>query len=305
MRKPAETTRLSFIKPLDPVQVETPPISDDWLHEIKYDGFRTQIIRDWAGVRAFSRNGHDWSKRYWPIVAAAEKLPAKAFILDGEVIAPEPDGRPNFHEMHSRMTWNAEQLAFVSFDILHLDGEDLRALPLIDRKAKLWDHLVKPAKGIIQYSDHVAGGGAAFFEAVEKMGLEGIVSKRRESLYRSGKMEAWVKTKCWEVGDFELLGIRREPGKPTAALMARNGRYAGTAAVTLPQGLRERLWQRVQEAKAAKPARRVPSAFADDVEWVKPGITGRVKFLRGEHTLRHATMQDFREEQIHPGEQEM
>ncbi|RWE26755.1 MAG: DNA ligase [Mesorhizobium sp.] len=287
--------RLKFIKPLEPIQVETPPISDDWLHEIKYDGYRTQLTVDWAGARAFSRNGHDWSKRYWPIVAAAEKLPAKSFILDGEMIAPEPDGRPNFQQMHSRMTWNAEQLAFVAFDILHLDGEDLRSLPAIERKAILWD-LVKPAKGIVQYSDHVEGNGAAFFEAVEKMSLEGMVSKRRESPYRSGKLDAWVKTKCWELGEFELLGIRREPGKPAAALMARNGRYAGTAAVTLPSGLRERLWQRVKEARAAKPSQRVPSAFADDVEWVKPGITGRVKFLRGEHALRHATMQGFSEE---------
>lgn len=83
-------------------------------------------------------------------------------------------------------------------------------------------------------------------------------------------MESWVKTKCWDVGDFELLGIKREPGKPAAAIMARGGRYARTAAVTLPGGLR-------------------------DVEWVKPGITGRVRFLRGEHTLRHATLQDFEE----------
>ncbi|RWF41839.1 MAG: DNA ligase [Mesorhizobium sp.] len=286
---------MKFIKPLEPIQVETPPVSAEWLHEIKYDGYRTQLTLDWAGARAFSRNGHDWSKRYWPIVAAAEELPAKSFILDGEMIAPEPDGRPNFHRMHSRMTWNAEQLAFVAFDILHLDGQDLRSLPAIERKAKLWD-LVKPAKGIIQYSEHVDGGGAAFFEAVEKMGLEGMVSKRRESPYKSGKIDAWVKTKCWELGEFDLLGIRREPGKPAAALMARDGRYAGTAAITLPSGLRERLWQRVQASRTAKPSQRVPSAFADDVEWVKPGITGRVKFLRGEHILRHATMQAFREE---------
>jgi ATP-dependent DNA ligase len=291
-----EEPRLKFIKPLEPVQVETPPVSDDWLHEIKYDGFRTQVILDWAGARAFSRNGHDWSKRYWPIVQAAEQLPAKSFIVDGEMIAPEPDGRPNFHEMHSRMAWNAEQLAFVAFDILYLDGVDLRSTPLIERKAKLWN-LVKPAKGIIQYSDHVEGGGADFFKAVDRMGLEGMVSKRRESLYRSGKMDAWVKTKCWEVGDFELLGIKREPGKPVVALMARDGKYAGGAAVTLPKGVRERLWKRVEQGRAEKPRNGVPTAArGPEVEWVKPGITGRVRFLRGEHKLRHATMQDFREE---------
>ncbi|WP_245426354.1 hypothetical protein [Mesorhizobium sp. WSM3862] len=77
---------------------------------------------------------------------------------------------------------------------------------------------------MIQYSDHVEGGGAAFFEAVEQMGLEGMVSKRRESPYKSGKVDSWVKTKCWDVRDLELLGVRREPGKPAAAIMARGGR---------------------------------------------------------------------------------
>ncbi|WP_292326026.1 RNA ligase family protein [Mesorhizobium sp.] len=294
MRERVNRDRLRFIKPQEPAQVLEPPVSDDWLHEIKYDGYRTQLILDWAGARAFSRNGHDWSKRYWPIVAAAEKLPAKSFILDGEMIAPEPDGRPNFQQMHSRMTWNAEQLAFVSFDLLHLNGEDLRSLPLVDRKAKLWN-LVKPADGIIQYSAHVEGNGAAFFAAVDKMGLEGMVSKRKNAPYHSGKGDSWVKAKCWDVGDFELLGIKREPGKPAVALVAREGKYAGGAAITANRSIKERLWRRVQEARTKQPVG-VPTAVVDDVEWVKPGITARVRYLRGESKLRHASLQDLREE---------
>ncbi|WP_246800641.1 DNA ligase [Mesorhizobium amorphae] len=152
MRNGAGEARLKFIKPLEPVLVLEPPVSDDWLHEIKFDGFRVQLILDWAGARAFTKNGHDWSKRFWPVIGAAEKLPAKSFILDGKMIAPDPDGRPNFHQMHSRMAWNAELLAFVAFDILHLDGWDLRSLPAIERKAMLWD-LVKPADGIINIAN--------------------------------------------------------------------------------------------------------------------------------------------------------
>lgn len=127
--------RLGFIKPQEPILVEVAPISDAWLHEIKYNGFSTQRVLDWAGGRAFTKAGHDWSRRYWPIVAALEKQPAKALILDGEMIAPGTDGRPNFHEIHSRIAWNAELLAFVAFDSLHRDGQDLRTLPAIDRKA--------------------------------------------------------------------------------------------------------------------------------------------------------------------------
>ncbi|RWC28441.1 RNA ligase family protein [Mesorhizobium sp.] len=293
MRNP---DRLKFIKPQDPVLVLEPPVSDDWLHEIKYDGFRTQVILDWAGARAFTRTGIDWSKRYWPIVTAAEKLKAKSFILDGEIIAPEPDGRPNFHEMHSRMTWNAELLAFVAFDILHLDGEDLRPLPAVDRKAILWG-LVKPADGIIQYSQHVEGGGAAFYEAAEKIGLEGIVSKRRGSSYRSGaKDEAWVKIKCWDVSELDLIGVKRQAGKWTEGLFARDGKYVGKAVIAATDATRDRLWKRMQRAKAGPPAGVPTAQVSPDVEWVKPGIKARVRTLRGEPKLRHASVQGFLDE---------
>jgi ATP-dependent DNA ligase len=286
--------RLKFIKPMEPAQVLEPPVSDDWIHEIKYDGFRTQLVLDWAGARAFSRNGHDWSKRYWPVIQAAEKLPATSFIIDGEMTALDADGKPNFHAMHSRMKWNAELLTFVSFDLLYLDGEDLRALPLVERKARLWD-LVKPADRIIQFSQHVEGSGADFFAAVDKMGLEGMVSKRRESLYRSGKTEAWVKAKCWDVADFELMGIKREPGKPAVALLAREGKYTGAAVIAGTRAVKERLWRRVARARSAEPAG-VPSAVSEGVEWVKPGITVPVRYLRGESKLRHATVQEVPED---------
>jgi bifunctional non-homologous end joining protein LigD len=288
--------RLKFIRPQEPRLVLEPPVSDDWLHEIKYDGFRVQLILDWAGARAFTRNGHDWSKRFWPVVNAAEKLPAKSFIIDGEMIAPEADGRPNFHQMHSRMTWNAELLAFVAFDILHLDGQDLRALPAIERKAMLWD-LVKPATDIIQYSQHVEGGGADFFAAVDRMNLEGMVSKRRNSPYRSGESDAWVKTKCWDVDDLDLIGVKREAGKQTEGLFARDGKYVGKAVIATSRAIKERLWRRIERDRAEQPAGVVPTAVADgDVEWVKPGITARVRHLRGEAKLRHASVQDLREQ---------
>lgn len=293
MRNPQE--RLKFIKPQEPLLVLEPPVSDDWLHEIKYDGFRTQLIRDWAGVRAITRTGIDWSKRYWPVVDAAEKLPAKSFIIDGEMIAPDPDGKPNFHQMHSRMAWNAELLAFVAFDIMYLDGDDLRALPAIERKAKLWD-LVKPADGIIQYSQHVEGNGAEFFAAVDKIGLEGIVSKRRNSPYRAGKSDSWVKVKCWDVADFDLIGIKREPGKQTQGLMAQNGKYVGTAVIATNRSIKERLLRRLERARAEQPAG-IPTAVAGpDVEWVGPGMRARVRYLRGESKLRHASVQDLHDE---------
>lgn len=286
--------RLKFIKPQEPTLVLEAPVSDDWLHEIKYDGFRTQLILDWAGARALTRTGIDWSKRYWPIVAAAEKLPAKSFIIDGEMIAPDPDGRPNFHQMHSRMTWNAELLAFVAFDILHKDGQDLRSLPAIERKAILWD-LIKPADGIIQYSQHVEGNGAEFFAAVDKMGLEGIVSKRKNSPYRSGKGDSWTKAKCWDTGDFDLIGVKRAAGKQTEGILARDGKYVGKAVIAINRSIKERLLRRLERGRAEQPAG-VPTAVADSsAEWLRPSMTARVRYLRGESKLRHASVKDLRE----------
>ncbi|MER9623220.1 DNA ligase [Mesorhizobium sp. M0222] len=287
--------RLKFIKPQEPRLVLEPPVSDDWLHEIKYDGFRVQLILDWAGVRAFTRNGHDWSKRFWPVVNAGEKLPAKSFIIDGEMIAPEADGRPNFHQMHSRMAWNAELLAFVAFDILYKDGLHLRPLPAIERKRILWD-LIKPATGIIQYSQHVEGGGAAFFAAVDKMNLEGMVSKRRNSPYRSGESDAWVKTKCWDVDELDLIGVKRQAGRQTEGLFARDGKYVGKAVIATTNAIKDRLWKRVQKGKAGPPEGFPRAEATPDVEWVGPGIKASVRTLRGERKLRHATMQGFSEE---------
>ncbi|MES0188956.1 hypothetical protein NKK48_30290 [Mesorhizobium sp. C386A] len=119
----------------------------------------------------------------------------------------------------------------------------------------------KARPSIIQYSQHVEGGGAEFFAAVEKMGLEGMVSKRRGGRYLSGPSDSWVKTKCWETGDFELMGIKSEPGKQTTAFVARDGKYAGSATIALSKQMRDRLWQRVRQSRAEQPAS-APKAVA-------------------------------------------
>ncbi|TIN83073.1 RNA ligase family protein [Mesorhizobium sp.] len=294
MRREAGRDRLRFIPPQLPRLVEEPPVSDDWIHEIKYDGYRTQVIIDWDGARAYTKTGVDWTSRYWPIVAAAERLGARSAIIDGEVIAPIASGAPDFHALRSAMTWNAERLAFVTFDILHLDGRDLRALPTVERRAILWD-LVKPADGAIQFSQHVDGHGKKFFEGVERMGLEGMVSKRRGAPYRSGESDAWLKIKSYEFSEMELLGVKREQGKPAMALVGRGGKYVGSAFITLGGEMRERLWRRVQKAKAEAPAN-VPKAAANGVEWLKPGVKARIKHLRGESKLRHASVKEIRED---------
>ena len=137
MRKPALTDRLSFIEFQSPTLVEQPPEGDDWIHEIKHDGYRTQLVIERGQARAFTRKGFDWSTRYQPIVTAAAELPVKSAILDGEMIVMNEAGISDFHNLRSAMRWQPDRLAFVAFDLLHLDGADLRRRPLMERRTAL------------------------------------------------------------------------------------------------------------------------------------------------------------------------
>ncbi|WP_240992466.1 MULTISPECIES: hypothetical protein [Mesorhizobium] len=131
-----------------------------------------------------------------------------------------------------------------------------------------------------------------FITLVARAGLEGMVSKRRDSKYRGGPSTNWLKTKCYTVGEFELLGVEREAGRPAFALMAEPGtrKYVGSAFVSVNREMRERLWKRVQEhaGEAPKDVNKRPAT-----QWIKPGIKARVRHLRGEKDLRHASLQDF------------
>lgn len=202
---------LKFIRPMFPTLVEVPPTGDNWIHEIKYDGYRTQVIVGGGKARAFTRTGIDWSSTYKQIVEAAQVLSARSAILDGEAIVLNEKGVSDFHSLPSAMRWSPGRIIFVAFDLLHLSGVDLRREPLLDRRAKLL-HLVGAGDGVIQYSAHVVGGGADFYTAVDRMGLEGMVSKRPDSVYRSGDAEAWLKIKCYEEIEYEVAGVQRKPG---------------------------------------------------------------------------------------------
>ena len=183
---------------------------------------------------------------------------------------------------------------FVAFDLLHLNGKDLRLLPTIERKDAL-EKLVDSTGGAIQFSHHITGSGHAFYEAADRMGFEGMVSKRATAPYRSGRTESWLKVKCYEETDYEVAAVLREPGRPNVAYMVtpdKERRYVGGAFITLNEKMRERLWARVNaKAKPLKGVKVKPGA-----QWLKPGLVGRVRHLKGEQLLRHATLREIREE---------
>ncbi|TPK59014.1 MULTISPECIES: ATP-dependent DNA ligase [unclassified Mesorhizobium] len=285
--------RLKFIPPLMPTLVEKPPDGDDWIHEVKFDGYRSQLIIDEDGTRIHTRNGHDWTAKYRDLVKEAASLGAESAIVDGEIIVLNEAGLSDFGELQKAITSRQHDLYFVAFDLLHLNGHDLRDMPLEDRR-EILHGMIEPGRRI-QFSEALPGEAKAIFHLVEQAGLEGVVSKRRDSKYRSGPSTSWLKAKSYAVDEYDLLGVEREAGKPAFALMAdrTTGKYVGSAFINSSRAVRERLWKRVQEHAGPAPKGMKRPA----TQWVKPGIIGRVKHLRGEEDLRHASLQDFREEE--------
>ncbi|RUV32947.1 ATP-dependent DNA ligase [Mesorhizobium sp. M7A.F.Ca.MR.148.00.0.0] len=285
---------LKFIKPMEPELVDTPPQGDEWLHEIKFDGYRTQIIKDENGIRLFTKNGYDWTGRYIELAGEAESIEAESFIIDGETITVNKAGLSDFHALQSAVTRRkpSRDLYLVAFDLLHLNGHDLRNMPVEDRREIL--QALIPAVGRIQVSKAMPGTGDAIYHLVDRAGLEGMVSKRKDSVYRSGPTMNWRKIKCYAEKEMDIIGVQRERGKPAMVLMADKGRYAGGAFVAFKADKRQRLWDRVQ-GKVGGP---VPIGLKKEkAEWLKPGLVGRVRFLKGEERLRHAKLLDYREEE--------
>jgi bifunctional non-homologous end joining protein LigD len=164
----------SFVPPCIPTRAAKPPAGPDWVHEIRHDGYRLQVRREGDAVRLFTRRGYDWTSRYPAIAAAAAKLRARSFTLDGEAVVCGPDGVAVFDALHRHGTISEAML--YAFDLLKLDGEDLRGLPLVDRKKRLARLLARRRVGIV-LSEHTADDGATIFQQACRMGLEGIVSK--------------------------------------------------------------------------------------------------------------------------------
>jgi bifunctional non-homologous end joining protein LigD len=169
-----------------------PPSGPDWVHEIKHDGYRLIVRQDGMAVRLFTRRGHDWTDRYPAIAAVAAKLRAKSFTLDGEAAVSGADGVAVFEALHRRRA--APDAVLHAFDLLELNGKDIRLLPLGERKAKLARLLAGSTAGIV-FNEHTDEDGAVVFQHACRFGLEGIVSKRLTAPYRSGPSRDWIKVK--------------------------------------------------------------------------------------------------------------
>ena len=184
--------------------VEAPPAGDEWVSEIKFDGYRILADIDGDAVRLLTRNGLDWAPRMPALAAAFKTLGVRRARLDGELVALRDDGVSSFPGLQSALKAGRDDtLVYSAFDLLHLDGWDLRPCTLLDRKSLLQ---ALPLRGALRFSEHVTGAAAAMHANAGRLGLEGIICKRAAAPYRAGRGGDWLKVKCLNREEFVVLG---------------------------------------------------------------------------------------------------
>lgn len=276
-----------FVPTMQPTMADKPPEGAGWIFELKYDGYRTQLSIAGGRARAFTRGGHDWTERYGSIITSAGRLNCQTALIDGEVCVQDQLGVTDFGALPNAIARDQERLVYFAFDLLELDGQDLRKAPIEERRARLrW--LLTDAPGNIHISDEYEGDGRRFFELVDGMGLEGIVAKRKGSLYSSGPTRSWLKIKCWHTATFDVIGVTRGDDGVPYALLSEDGVYRGAAFVSLPMSLREVFWRYVESRGMETPS--VAGMGRKKAIWVQPGMRAAVKHLKGGDKLRHATI---------------
>jgi bifunctional non-homologous end joining protein LigD len=206
-------TRVRRYNPQLATLTDTAPSGAEWIHELKYDGYRIGAVVSGASVRLESRREIDWTARFPEVVEAVRKLGCRSAVIDGEVAVTEPSGRTSFQKLQNTFEKGGarEGLTYYIFDLLELDDVDLRKLPLEERKALL-EKLVGNRDSLIKYSRHFEGDGPHILEHACRLGCEGIVSKRRGDRYRGGRGESWLKTKCVQRREFVIGGYTDPEG---------------------------------------------------------------------------------------------
>ena len=186
----------SFIEPALASLVEKPPTGDRWVHEVKFDGYRLLARLDHGRVKLLTRSGLDWTSKFANVAKALAALPVVTAFLDGEVVVETDHGVPDFGALQADLSeGRSDRFSYYLFDLLYLDGKDMRASALLDRKAALRTLLADATDGVLKYSEHFTDRGDLVLKHAARLGLEGIVSKVANAPYRSGRSKAWLKIK--------------------------------------------------------------------------------------------------------------
>jgi len=302
-RKAAMPTRIE--PQLATAATQPPGISGQraWLHEIKFDGYRTMAHLADGQVRMLTRSGLDWTKRYGDLEQYIQALPCKEAIVDGEIVALDDRGVSQFAELQSALAaGQSQRLVFYVFDLLFLDGWDLSAVQLIARKEML-KALLAGGNAAIQYSDHIIGDGQALYERASEMGLEGIVSKQLTSPYRSGRSQTWAKVKARQVGDFVVVGYTTSEaagGLAALAVAEWDGgelQYVGKVGSGFDAETLPRLLSRLEAISSD--AERL-DGLPKNVISVRPVLKAHVHYANktADNALRHAVFKGLRDVEL-------
>lgn len=260
---------------------------DGWLWELKFDGFRALAVREGSKARIVFRRGRDATDKFPEIAEAIEGCPGNDFILDGELVIQDGQGKPIFQKLLERSSLTSAQqrrymaeaspAVYFAFDLLRLDGRDLRGLPLIERKKLL--HALLPNQGRVRVVDHVEGQGEALLEAVRAKGLEGIVGKKADAPYRAGRGPDWVKVAFTSVCDFAVVGYAEEFGALHLAVHDPKGFiYAGKVGAGFGPRQQKEVRAQLTAARRKTPPCRGPLTDDKDVVWVDPIVAVEVRY---------------------------
>jgi bifunctional non-homologous end joining protein LigD len=298
----------AFVEPSLAAPTDRAPSGNRWIHEIKFDGYRSQARIDGKEVKILTRKGLDWSKRFTAIAKTLSKLRLASALLDGEIVVEDTAGRSSFASLQSDLQeGRQDRLVYYVFDILYLEGSDLRPVPLIDRKALLRQLLgALPASANVRYSDHLDDGGEAMFEHACRLGLEGIVSKRRDLPYRSGRGDHWLKRKCVLGQEFVIGGYVASTASKGAVGSLAVGYYDDGALIyagRVGTGFSEETSRLLARELAAiarndSPFKAVPAEARKGVRWVEPEKVAEIEFRAwtNDDILRQSSFKGLRED---------
>lgn len=292
------------LKPMLATQVDKPPRGDEgWIHEIKFDGYRTLAFVKDGAVRLLTRTGIDWTDRYGVLAQAFEPLPCKEAIIDGEIVVVDETGVTHFEDLQQALSEKArERLTFFAFDLVHLDGYDLTKVPLLQRKETL-RKLLAPATGprsALHFSDHVGGEGQVLYDQAVELKLEGILSKKADSAYVQERSKSWLKVKAKLADDFPIVGYTESAANGGLGALAM-GRwvdgeleYAGNVGTGFDAPTMRMLLEKLKPL--AKGGVKLPR-MAKDIIPVRPMLTAKVHYsnLTSDGSIRHGVFKGLRE----------
>ncbi|QIQ85372.1 DNA ligase D [Erythrobacter sp.] len=300
----------SFRKPQLATLVDEVPAGNRWMHEIKFDGYRALVAAKGDEVRVFTRSGKDWTDKFAPLARAFADLDLPSCLIDGEIVACDRHGNPDFSTLQSVLKrghgsqGQGDAIDFHAFDLLEAEGEDLAGEPNVERKERL-EALLKSAEPPIHVADHVIGSGEKLFSAMCDAGQEGIISKAIDAPYRSSRSKAWVKVKCTRRQEFVVIGWKpsKAKGRPFASLLMaqfENGElvYKGNVGTGFDGDDFDALSGKLKRLERKTPPAEVEKAKARGVRWVTPKLVAEVAFAEftADGNIRHGSYLGLRED---------